>query len=218
MTANVPIERHGHVDQRQDHRLPVLQEEQHDDGHQDDRVAQRLEHLVDRLVDERRRVVDDGVVEARRGSAACSSRHLGLDRVGHVAGRWSRAAGRSPGRPTAGRRGGRSGRSCWAPSSTRATSRRRTTCATCRLLRRPGSVLTMMSPNCSASCSRPSVVIVNWNCWPVGHGRLADLAGGDLHVLLLNGRDHVDRRSGCGTPASAGRARRACCSRAGPGT
>ena len=32
-----------------------------------------LEHLVDRLVDERRGVVDDGVVESRRGTAACSS-------------------------------------------------------------------------------------------------------------------------------------------------
>ena len=63
-------ERHGHGDQRQDHRPPVLQEEQHDDGHQDDRVAQRLEDFVDRFVDERRRVVDDGVVDARGERAA----------------------------------------------------------------------------------------------------------------------------------------------------
>ena len=33
----------------------------------------------------------------------------------------------------------------------------------------------------------PACVIVNWNTWPVGDRRLADLAGGDLHVLLRDG-------------------------------
>ena len=48
-----------------------------------------------------------------------------------------------------------------------------------------------MSANCSASVSRPRVVIVNWNAWPVGDRRLAELAGGDLDVLLLDRADHV---------------------------
>ena len=48
-----------------------------------------------------------------------------------------------------------------------------------------------MSPNCSGSISRPSVLIVNWKFWPVGHRRLADLAGGHLDVLLLQRVDHV---------------------------
>ena len=34
---------HRHGDQRDDRRPPVLQEQQHDDGHEDDRLAQRLE-------------------------------------------------------------------------------------------------------------------------------------------------------------------------------
>ena len=38
-------DRHRHGDQRNDRRSPVLQKHQHHDGHQDDRVAQRLETL-----------------------------------------------------------------------------------------------------------------------------------------------------------------------------
>ena len=33
--------------------------------------------------------------------------------------------------------------------------------------------------------------MVNWNAWPGGDGRLADLAGRHLDVLLLNGIDDV---------------------------
>ena len=33
--------------------------------------------------------------------------------------------------------------------------------------------------------------MVYWKTWPVGHRRLADLAGRDLDVLLLDGGDHV---------------------------
>ena len=33
--------------------------------------------------------------------------------------------------------------------------------------------------------------MVNWKFWPGGHRRLADLAGGHLDVLLLQGVDHV---------------------------
>ena len=56
-------DRHRDGDQRDDRRPPVLEEQQHDDRHQDDRVAQGLEDLADRLADERRGVVADLVVE-----------------------------------------------------------------------------------------------------------------------------------------------------------
>ena len=190
MTANVPTMATGHGDQRDERRPPVLQEQQHHDGHQDDRVAQRLEHLVDRLVDERRGVVDDLVVDARRGSGS-SAPPSWRGPAGRSRGRWSRAAGRSTGRPTACRRACRSGRSPGRP----ARSGPRRAGGRCRP---SASVLTIMSPNCSASVSRPSVLIVYWNTWPVGDRRLADLAGGDLDVLLLDGRDHVGGRQVAG--------------------
>ena len=71
-------QRHRHVDHRQEQGLPVLQEQQDDDGHQDDGVAQGVEHLVDRLADERRGVVDDGVLEPRGEAASPAPRILAL--------------------------------------------------------------------------------------------------------------------------------------------
>ncbi len=56
----------------------------------------------------------------------------------------------------------------------------------------PAPTLTTMSPNSSASVSRPLVLMVSWNCWPRGHGRLADLPGRHLDVLLGDGGDHVE--------------------------
>ncbi len=47
----------------------ILQKHEHHDGHQHDRVAQPLEHFVDRLVDKRRGVVDDRVVDPLRKAA-----------------------------------------------------------------------------------------------------------------------------------------------------
>ena len=44
-------DRHG--DQRNEGRPPVLQEQQHHQGDQNDGVAQRLDHLADRLADDR---------------------------------------------------------------------------------------------------------------------------------------------------------------------
>ena len=76
-------QRHRHVNHRQDHRLPVLQKHQHDDGDQDDRVAKRIKHLVDRFADERRRVVNDLVVEAVR-KAGLQFLHLGIHATGGV--------------------------------------------------------------------------------------------------------------------------------------
>ena len=129
---------------------------------------QRLEHLADRFVDERRGVVDDGVIEPV-GKALLELLHLGRARSWRSSGRWSRATGRSTGPPTACRRACRSGRRpgrpvrCW---------RRRAM----RTMRPSSSVLRIMSANCSASISRPSVVMVYWKTWPGGHRRLADLA------------------------------------------
>ena len=51
----------------------------------------------------------------------------------------------------------------------------------------PASVLRIMSANCSTSASRPIVLMVNWKDLPVGDRGLADLAGRDLRVLLLDG-------------------------------
>ncbi len=70
--------RNRHVDHRQDHRPPVLQEYQNDDRDQNHRVAQRAEDLVDRLADERRRVVDDLVIQSV-GKARLQLFHLGVD-------------------------------------------------------------------------------------------------------------------------------------------
>ena len=63
-------QRDGDVDHRQDHGLPVLQEDEHDEADQDHRVAQRLEDLPDRLADVRRRVVGDVVIHARPESGS----------------------------------------------------------------------------------------------------------------------------------------------------
>ncbi len=76
---------HRHRNQGNDGAAPVLQEQEHDDGHQDDGVAQRLEHLVDRFGDERRGVIDDVVIQAGR-EAPLQLDHLGLDQLGHVQG------------------------------------------------------------------------------------------------------------------------------------
>ena len=54
-----------HRGQRDDRRPPRLEEHEHDDRDQDDGVAERLEHLVDGLIDERGGVVHDLVVQAR---------------------------------------------------------------------------------------------------------------------------------------------------------
>ena len=82
--------------------------------------------------------------------------------------------------------------------------------------RSAGSTLTMMSPNCSGSVSRPRVSIGSWKACPGGAGRLADLPGGAPRGSGCGSRWPRRWRSCCAPPASAGRARRGCCSRAGP--
>ncbi len=56
--------RHGH--QRDDRRPPVLQEHQHNDGDQGDRLDECADHFVDRLLDERSHVEGDRVVDVVR--------------------------------------------------------------------------------------------------------------------------------------------------------
>ena len=51
-------------------------------------------------------------------------------------------------------------------------------------------VLTTTSPNSSSFSRRPCVFSASWNSEP-SRGRRADLAGGHLHVLLADGRDHI---------------------------
>ena len=77
---------------------------------------------------------------------------------------------------------------CCAPSSIRATSLRRTTCVedrVCAEVEPPWLVLMMMSPNSSGliepaeRAHRELELLTGW------HRLLADLAGGDLHVLIL---------------------------------
>ena len=48
---------HRHRDGRDQRRPEVLQEQEHDQEDQHDRLEQRLHHLLDRQLDERRRVV-----------------------------------------------------------------------------------------------------------------------------------------------------------------
>ncbi len=76
---------HGHRDQGDQCRTPVLQEHQHDDGHQDDRDEQRLVDLVDRLLDKRRCVINDTVIHARR-ETQLEFFHLGPDQFSGVEG------------------------------------------------------------------------------------------------------------------------------------
>ena len=61
-----PDDGDGHGDQRNHGRSPPLQEDQDHGRHENDRIAQCHEHLVDRLLHERRRVVCDGVFHSLR--------------------------------------------------------------------------------------------------------------------------------------------------------
>ena len=86
------------------------------------------------------------------------------------------------------------GRSSGAPSSTRATSFNRVI--------RPLSLGLGLDDDLAElarrSASRPSMSTVYWKCCSAGRRRLADLAGGDLHVLLAH---RVD--TSCGPDARA---------------
>ena len=184
-------------------------------------VAQRLEDLVDRLVDERRGVVDDRVVEIRRESCCFSSSICVCESPWRCRARWSRAAGRSPGRPTVGRRACRT-----CPRSSRRVGCRRTACPTrparasvtmsrMRVSWPSSPILTTMSPNCSGSISRPSVLSVYWKAWPVGTGGWPSWPAATCTFCSRRAVDDVAGRQVAGGQLLRDRARPACCSRAG---
>ena len=83
MTANVPTIATGTATSGMIADRQFCRNSKHDEGDQDHRVAQGLEHLVDRLGDERRRVVDDRVVEPV-GEALLELLHLVADQLGGV--------------------------------------------------------------------------------------------------------------------------------------
>ncbi len=75
-------QRHRHRDHRNDRRAPALQEQVHDEEDQQHRLAQRLQHLADRHLDEARRVVRRRVLEAL-GEARRQLGHRRVDRLRH---------------------------------------------------------------------------------------------------------------------------------------
>ena len=75
---------------------------------------------------------------------------------------------------------------CRAPSSMRATSRRRTTVPAA------GSARSTISPNCSGIAEAPERVDLHFESRAGRRRRLADLAGRDLHVLFGQRVLHVD--------------------------
>ena len=73
-------QRYRDGDHGNDRRPPALQEHEDDADHQRDRDEDRLDHFVDGLTDEGRRVVDVDVVQTRR-ETLLQLRHLVPDRV-----------------------------------------------------------------------------------------------------------------------------------------
>ena len=118
-------QRHGHIDHRQDHGPPVLQEHQHHDPDQHHGFQQGLEHVGDRLADERRGVVGDAVFHSV-GKAGLQLFHLGLHPLGDVerVGSGELVDGKADGGVAV---EGAGLVVVLAPISTRATSRSRTT-------------------------------------------------------------------------------------------
>ena len=74
----------------------------------------------------------------------------------------------------------------WAPSSTRATSRTRSS-------EPSGLARNTILPNCSGVVRRPCVCTFNWNCWSSADRACADPADRRLHVLRLDRRDDIGR-------------------------
>ena len=70
---NVPMQRHRHREQRDDGGPQVLQEDEHHERDEDDRLEEGVEDGLDRRLDRRRRVVDDLVVHVGREEAPSPS-------------------------------------------------------------------------------------------------------------------------------------------------
>src|SRR5262249_16809767 len=58
-------ERDNHSSQRDDRRAPTLEEKQHDQRYQENRLEERVSYSADRLLDEDCRVIDDLVIHTR---------------------------------------------------------------------------------------------------------------------------------------------------------
>ncbi len=78
-------ERDGHVDHRQDHRPPVLQEKEHDQADNGHGGQQRAADVRDRIVNVQRRVVSDVVIDVV-GELGLQLLHLGAHAVGYLQG------------------------------------------------------------------------------------------------------------------------------------
>ena len=245
-----------HVDHGQDHRPPVLEEQQHDDRDEDDGVAERVERPRPPTADERawcrtgsayarplgnrlsssaivdftfsavssafdagqledrqprRRLAAEGVADVLAlggqldaleqppaGVAAVAADHV-LE-ADHRAGTGRGARGHRV--RVGGRVGGGGGRRRRRRGRGRALVRR-----VAGLDHDVAELLDVGQP-----AQRADRVLERL----AGRGRLlADLPGRHLHVLLLDGLDHVARRTGRWPGACPGRARPACCSPAG---
>ena len=74
-------QRHRNGENRDDRGPPGLQEQDHHEHDQDQRLEQRFDHRIDRGLDELSRIVDDGVVDAGR-EIPLEAVHLGDDAGG----------------------------------------------------------------------------------------------------------------------------------------
>ena len=204
MTAKVPTMATGTAISGISAARQFCRNTQHHDGHQDHRVAQRLEDLVDRLADERRRVVDDLVVQAL-GEARLQLVHLGVHPIRHrrVQGVGAGQLKDQPASRTAGRR------ACTTVVAALRPARR----GPRRAGGRPASLAGVPSPigleddvARTARLGQPAEGAHRyWKCWP-----RAPAAGRSVRrppdVLLAQGLDHVAGRQVPRPPACPGRA------------
>ncbi len=83
-------QRHGHGDQRDDRGAPALQEQDHHEDHQDQGLEQGVDHRIDGFMHEDGGVVDDVVLDPL-GEILLQALHGGADGVGHLQGVGARA-------------------------------------------------------------------------------------------------------------------------------
>ena len=225
MTPKVPIERDGHVDHRHQRRPPVLQEDQHDDEDQDERLEEGLVDFVDRFVDEDGGVVDDLVVDAFGEDACRELLHLRADGVG-------RFQGVGAGQLEDGQ--GDGGLAVEVAVDVVVSGPQ----LDALLGGLAAGFVDVLADHVAEVddlavvagldddvlelllAAEPSLGLddqLEGHRGAGGHGRLAEAPGRDLHVLLLDGVRSRRRRSSARRPAAAGRARCACCNRGGRG-
>ena len=180
--ANVPISETGtaSIGMNDERKLPRKIED--DDHDQPDRLEQRLDHVFDRVSDEKRAVVGDRIGRGRAETALCKLAPSSRERFARWRARLRPGSDRA-GSSVAGAPVGssRSSTYCCAPSSSRETSRKRRT-------EPSGFERTMISPNCLGRSAVPGAFTESWILASRGAGRLTDCAGGNQHVLLLDCR------------------------------